>query len=298
MIMAELAASAWTSAVDSASGRTYYVNLKTRVTRWALPGDEEADTFVKEHLGGGAPVASKSATMSTASISSVVAPRNQKVVVSPPTGGGEQPPQHLDSAVLTVDGLFSAVDVDGSGEISFDEFVEFWRGRQRAVGKQDDGTVAQMRSIFGDLDEDGSGARCHTRTVLFVVPFLRRHSCQLHATLCFTARNAGRKPDYASTAVDHAFEQATLIVLSSRQLWSSSRVPNGSLPRMLQAAACITCTRRHARRGGFHPMMPTQVGSSLSTSEVRLTAARRRYDCCGGVRATPAETDGCKKWQT
>ena len=42
----------WTAAVDRSSGRTYYVNLKTRATRWAPPGEKEADDFVKEHLGG------------------------------------------------------------------------------------------------------------------------------------------------------------------------------------------------------------------------------------------------------
>lgn len=282
MIMAELAASDWTSAVDSVSGRTYYVNVKTRVTRWALPGDEEADAFVKEHLGGGALVANTSATTSTAPISSVVAPCDQKVAGSSPTGG-EHDPQHLDSAVLTVDGLFSAVDVDGSGEISFDEFVEFWSGRQRAIGKHDDGTVAQMRSIFSDLDEDGSGARWHT--ALWSLQF---RSCAIIAAGCMQ-RSATQlemlecKPDSAPAAVDYmyAFEQVALIALSSRKLWSSSPAPNGSLPGMVQAAACITCTRRHAKRGGFRPVMTTQVGLSLITSEVlllRLTAAGWRSE--------------------
>jgi hypothetical protein len=185
--------------------------------------------------------------------------------------------------VLTVDGLFSAVDVDGSGEISFDEFVEFWSGRQRAIGKHDDGTVAQMRSIFSDLDEDGSGARWHT--ALWSLQF---RSCAIIAAGCMQ-RSATQlemlecKPDSAPAAVDYmyAFEQVALIALSSRKLWSSSPAPNGSLPGMVQAAACITCTRRHAKRGGFRPVMTTQVGLSLITSEVlllRLTAAGWRSE--------------------
>ena len=273
VIIAELAASDWTPAVDRASGRTYYINLKTRATRWALPEDEEADEFVKEHLGGGGllVVDSSAATNSSAPISRVLASHDQSVAGSSSTDDVEHQPQHLDSAVLTVDGLFSAVDVDGSGEISFAEFADFWNGRQRAIGKHDDGSIAQLRTIFSDLDEDGSGALWPTRPPLSSLG----RSCAAIAAGCM---ERPATTDIAGNAnltlrlpviVAHALEQVILIVLSSRRLWSSSPAPNGSLPEMLQAAACTTCTRRHAKRDGFRPMLTTQIGSSLNTLEVR-----------------------------
>ena len=80
---------------------------------------------------------------------------------SPAVGTSKTPPQHSESPVCTVEELFRAVDVDGSGDISFEELAKFWTGRQHALGKHDDATIAQMRSIFDDLDEDGSGAQCH-----------------------------------------------------------------------------------------------------------------------------------------
>ena len=147
MIMVELASSEWIAARDAASDRVYYVHKKTREARWVPPGDDDADAFVAEHLGGSGSGAGDSGGGGASS----------------GTAGVEAPPQHVDSAVLTADGLFSAVDVDGSGEISCAEFESFWLGRLRAIGKQDDGTVAAMRSIFDDLDTDGSGARSMTR---------------------------------------------------------------------------------------------------------------------------------------
>jgi hypothetical protein len=50
------------------------------------------------------------------------------------------------------------VDIDHSGHISFEEFETFWQQRLRTIGDGiDDGKLAQARSLFTDLDEDGSG---------------------------------------------------------------------------------------------------------------------------------------------
>jgi hypothetical protein len=57
VVMTEVLASEWTPRLDRVSGRTYYVNLKTRATSWALPDESDADAFVKDHFnqhsGGG-----------------------------------------------------------------------------------------------------------------------------------------------------------------------------------------------------------------------------------------------------
>ena len=161
------------------------------------------------------------------------------------------------------------------------EFADFWNGRQRAIGKHDDGSIAQLRTIFSDLDEDGSGALWPTRPPLSSLG----RSCAAIAAGCMErpattgiAGNANltlRLP----VIVAHALEQVILIVLSSRRLWSSSPAPNGSLPEMLQAAACTTCTRRHAKRDGFRPMLTTQIGSSLNTLEVRPLRLRKSDSC-------------------
>jgi hypothetical protein len=50
VIMAEVVASDWTPRLDRASGRTFYVNHKTRAKRWTLPDDDEVDGFIAEHL--------------------------------------------------------------------------------------------------------------------------------------------------------------------------------------------------------------------------------------------------------
>jgi Ca2+-binding EF-hand superfamily protein len=64
-----------------------------------------------------------------------------------------------DNTVLSVDELFDVVDTDGSGHISFAEFEAFWRQRLRAMGEStDDEALARARSIFEDLDEDGTGS--------------------------------------------------------------------------------------------------------------------------------------------
>jgi Ca2+-binding EF-hand superfamily protein len=189
MIMTELVASDWTAAVDRSSGRTYYVNLKTRATRWAPPGEKEADDLVKEHLGGdggggaagggggaaaarggGRNAAASSSSSSSSSASTAAAKAGAKGRAAAAGGGsGAAPPQHLDSSVLTVDGLFTAVDTDGSGTVSFSEFEAFWRGRQRAIGQRDDGAIVKMKQIFIDLDEDGSGCLDRTEFKLIMV---------------------------------------------------------------------------------------------------------------------------------
>ena len=51
-----------------------------------------------------------------------------------PGGLSQLPDEDHDSAVLTVDALFSAVDTDDTGTVSFGEFERFWHERQR-VGR-------------------------------------------------------------------------------------------------------------------------------------------------------------------
>ena len=50
VVMTEVLASDWTPRLDRASGRTYYVNLKTRATSWALLNDSDANAFVRDHF--------------------------------------------------------------------------------------------------------------------------------------------------------------------------------------------------------------------------------------------------------
>ena len=54
--------------------------------------------------------------------------------------------------------LFERVDRDGSGLISFAEFVEWWSHRQLSTGHTlDAGLAAKMKQRWKELDRDGSG---------------------------------------------------------------------------------------------------------------------------------------------
>ena len=54
--------------------------------------------------------------------------------------------------------LFERVDIDGSGLISFDEFVDWWAHRQLSTGHTlDEGLAARMQEKWNELDRDGSG---------------------------------------------------------------------------------------------------------------------------------------------
>ena len=120
-ILTEVVMGEWVAAQDDVSGRPYYVNKQTRETRWTPPGDAEVDDWLDAHLGGDAP-------------------------------------EHADGAALmSPDGLFDLVDVDHSGDIQFSEFTKWWRMRQAAIGKSDDGAMAKAQKIFNELDEDSSG---------------------------------------------------------------------------------------------------------------------------------------------
>ena len=55
--------------------------------------------------------------------------------------------------------LFDGVDVDGSGLISFDEFVTWWSGRLLATGGSlDKHLAARVQQKWDALDTDGSGS--------------------------------------------------------------------------------------------------------------------------------------------
>ena len=127
MILTEMAEADWVAATDQQSGRPYYVNVKTRATRWVPPGDAEVNDWLASMLQSGG---------------------DSGVGSDFPTVSGE----------LTADALFDAVDADSSGEVSFPELVAWWEDRQRALGKADDGSLGKIESIFADLDEDNSNS--------------------------------------------------------------------------------------------------------------------------------------------
>jgi hypothetical protein len=161
-------ASDWAPRLDRASGRTCYVNRKTQAKRWTLPDDDEVDSFIAELLnhrsgdsggGGGGGAVRTSSGRGGGSDSSD--PELGVTEQLPPTFSDETSDaafDDADDAVLSVDELFDAVDIDHSGHISFEEFETFWQQRLRTIGDGiDDGKLAQARSLFTDLDEDGSG---------------------------------------------------------------------------------------------------------------------------------------------
>ena len=128
MILTELAEADWVAATDPASGRPYYVNVKTRATRWVAPGDEEVNDWVAAMLHADGD-----------------------------TGGALAGAFATVSGAMSADTLFDAVDVDNSDEISFAELADWWEDRLRAVGKPDDGALQKIEDIFVELDEDESG---------------------------------------------------------------------------------------------------------------------------------------------
>jgi hypothetical protein len=140
-ILAELADADWVLAGDE-QGRPYYINSRTRVSRWELPGDEGVNDWLASMLEKGSSGGGVTEQL-------------------PPTFSDETSDEvfdDADDAILSVDELFDVVDLDRRGHISFDEFEAFWQWRLRTIGDPaDDGTLAQARSLFTDLDEDGSG---------------------------------------------------------------------------------------------------------------------------------------------
>ena len=141
-ILVELADADWVLAGDE-SGRPYYINSRTRVSRWELPGQEGVNEWLASMLQNGDSVDSVTEHLSSTSVSDETS---------------DAVYDGTDHAILSVDELFDVVDTDRSGNISFDEFEAFWQQRRRIIGDSaDDGKVAQARSFFTDLDEDGSG---------------------------------------------------------------------------------------------------------------------------------------------
>ena len=94
--------------------------------------------------------------------SSVTSPDTDHSACSPKSCGWPKPCRsaaarhHQGGSQAAV--LFERVDVDGSGLISFDEFVDWWAHRQLSTGHTlDEGLAATMQEKWNELDRDGSG---------------------------------------------------------------------------------------------------------------------------------------------
>ena len=59
--------------------------------------------------------------------------------------------------MLSSDALFDLIDVNGDGDVSFEEFAEWWYMRQLSTGIEDDDALTTARTIFDELDDDNSG---------------------------------------------------------------------------------------------------------------------------------------------
>ena len=58
---------------------------------------------------------------------------------------------------MTVGTLFKAIDIDGSGGISFQEFERWWNARCRAMGNgKADAILRDARELFSSLGKDGN----------------------------------------------------------------------------------------------------------------------------------------------
>ena len=65
---------------------------------------------------------------------------------------------HVDLSTVNVDELFRIIDADGSGNISFMEFMKWYKGHHKATGKAAGTMFAEAKRIFGELDDDDSGS--------------------------------------------------------------------------------------------------------------------------------------------
>jgi hypothetical protein len=72
---------------------------------------------------------------------------------------GKPKAQAVASLELTTDGLFDAVDEDGSGAISFKEFKRWWMVRRAVTGQgsSSDVSFSNVAELFTELDVDKSG---------------------------------------------------------------------------------------------------------------------------------------------
>eukprot|EP01043_Picozoa_sp_COSAG02_P051075 COSAG02_NODE_5331_length_4431_cov_4.370729_2_plen_377_part_00 len=74
----------------------------------------------------------------------------------PQRSAGSPAPSSVEQAAAQV--LFNRVDKDGSGLISFDEFIEWWSRKQLATGGTlDNSLIATIHEQWAELDMDGSG---------------------------------------------------------------------------------------------------------------------------------------------
>jgi len=70
-----------------------------------------------------------------------------------------------------VQSLFDAVDVDGSGYVDFDEFIEMMRGRLFNDADNAAEVEKDIESCFHLLDRDGTGTICKEEIVNVVCDF-------------------------------------------------------------------------------------------------------------------------------
>ena len=113
-------------------GRPFYVHRATNTRTWKRPAPE-------------APAEASDAVSRTPPRGS--APARP---LGPDTESAPELVQHL-----TVESLFDIIDVDGSGDVSFDEFVRWWEENQHPA---DDGRKLEAAlRVFTNLNVDGSG---------------------------------------------------------------------------------------------------------------------------------------------
>ena len=89
------------------------------------------------------------------------------------------------------DAVFAHMDKDGSGHVSFMEFMRWWKESHRAAGEGriEDGLLAEAKRVFQELDDDDSGSldREEVRTLLQSLAGQEREMAAAAATAAATA---------------------------------------------------------------------------------------------------------------
>lgn len=85
------------------------------------------------------------------------------------------------SAARTAERIFAQVDIDASGDVTYDEFTAWWKARsEAATGAVDEEALAEGLKIFEKFDDDQSGAWRRRSQIaflllLFASPILHSH---------------------------------------------------------------------------------------------------------------------------